>query len=75
MARCTVGYLFDTNVEDGGEGFLIGLHSSKDPETGGITFAGNAIKHKKGEPYLVDCNITRMNADTTTTPCFPLRSL
>jgi hypothetical protein len=64
MAHCTVGYLFDTNVEDGGEGFLIGLHrcanfkvplrdvrfSSKDPETGRIRFAGNAIKHKKGGP-------------------------
>ena len=89
MAHCTVGYLFDTNVEDGGQGFLIGLHrcanfkvplrdvrhSSKDPVTGRITFAGNAIKHKKGEPYLVDCNVTGMNAGTTTSPCFPLRSL
>jgi hypothetical protein len=89
MAHCTVGYLFDTNVEDGGEGFLIGLHrcanfkvplrdvrfSSKDPVTGRISFAGNEIKHKKGEPYLVDCNVTGMNAGTTTTPCFPLRSL
>ena len=89
MAHCTVGYLFDTNVEDGGEGFLIGLHrcanfkvplrdvrfSSKDPTTGRISFAGNEIKHKKGEPYLVDCNVTGMNAGTTTMPCFPLRSL
>jgi hypothetical protein len=84
------GNLFDTNVENGGEGFLIGLHrcgnfevplrdvrySSKDPETGGrITFAGNDIKHKKGGPYLVDCNVTGMNVGTTTTPCFPLRYL
>ncbi len=91
MAHCTVGYLFDTNVEDGGEGegFLIGLHrcanfkvllrdvrySSKDPETERITFAGNAIKHKKGGPYLLDCNVTGMNAGTTTTSCFPLRTL
>ncbi len=50
-------YIFDTHAEDGGEGFLIGLHrcanfkvplrdvrfSSKDPETGRISFAGNAI--------------------------------
>ena len=26
MAHCTVGYCFDMNVEDGGDGFLIGLH-------------------------------------------------
>jgi hypothetical protein len=78
MAHCTVGYLFDTDVENGGEGFLIGLHrcanfkiplrdvrySSKDPITGKISFAGNAVKHKKGEPYLVDCNVTGMNAGT-----------
>ncbi len=89
MDHCTVGYLFDTIVEDGGEGFLIGVHrcanfkvplcdvrfSSKDPATGRISFAGNAIKNKKGEPYLVDCNVTGMNAGTPTTQYFPLRSL
>ena len=89
MAHCTVGYLFDTNVENGGEGFLIGLHrcanfkvplrdvrhSSKDPVSGKITFVGNAIKHKKGEPHLVDCNVTGMNAGTSQNPCFPLRQL
>ena len=79
MAHCTVGYfLFNTNVENGGEGFLIGLHrcanfkiplrdvrySSKDPVSGKISFVGNAINHKKGEPYLVDCNVTGMNAGT-----------
>jgi hypothetical protein len=35
----------------------------------------NAVKHKKGEPYLVDCNVTGMNAGTPQIPCFPLRSL
>jgi hypothetical protein len=48
---------------------------ANDPVTGRVTFAGNAIKHKKGEPYLVDCNVTGMTAGTTTAPCFPLRSL
>ena len=89
MAHCTVGYMFDTDVENGGEGFLIGLHrcanfkvplrdvrhSSKDPVSGKITFVGNAIKHKKGEPYLVDCNVTGMNPGTPQIPSFPLRSL
>jgi hypothetical protein len=89
MAHCTVGYYFDTDVERGGEGFLIGLHrcanfkvplrdvrhSSKDPVTGKITFAGNAIKHVKGVPYLVDCNVTGSNPGTSTVPCFPLKLL
>ncbi len=82
MVHCTVGYLFDTHVENGGEGFLIGLHrcanfkiplrdmrhSSKDSVSGEISFAGN-------EPYLVDCNVTGLNAGTPQVPCFPLRSL
>ena len=89
MAHCTVGYCFDSTVENGGEGFLIGLHrcanfkvplrdvrfSSKDPVTNKITFAGNAIKHPKGVPYLVDCNVTGSNPGTATVPCFPLKLL
>ena len=89
MAHCTVGYCFDMNVEDGGDGFLIGLHrcanfkvplrdvrySRKDPITNKITFAGNAIKHPKGVPYLVDCNVTGSNPGTATVPCFPLKLL
>jgi hypothetical protein len=73
MAHCCVGYLFDGEVENGGDGFLISCdrcasfkmplrnsfyHSSRDPESGKLTFKGNAIKHKKGEPYLVDCSVT-----------------
>jgi hypothetical protein len=46
-----------------------------DPITGKISFAGNAVKHKKGEPYLIDCNVTGMNAGTPQIPCFPLRYL
>ncbi len=26
MAHCTVGYCFDSNVEDVGDGYLIGVH-------------------------------------------------
>ena len=89
MAHCTVGYLFESNVEDGGQGFLIGCHrcagykvplrdirySSKDPQTGKTTFKGNPIKHKKDEPYLVDCNVTGSNPGTPTAPCFPLKGV
>jgi hypothetical protein len=89
MAHCTVGYYFDTNVESGGNGFLIGVHrcanfkvplrdvrfSTKDPLTNKTTFAGNAIKHPKGVPYLVDCNVTGSNSGTSSVPCFPLKLL
>ena len=57
MAHCTVGYYFDTDVEQGGQGFLLGLHrcanfkvplrdvrfSTKDPVTQRTSFAGNPI--------------------------------
>ena len=87
--HCTVGYYFDTDVEQGGEGFLIGLHrcanfkvplrdvrfSTKDPVTQRTSFVGNPIKHRKGVPYLVDCNVTGSNPGTSTVPCFPLQVL
>ena len=89
MAHCTVGYCFDSNVEDGGNGYLIGLnrcanfkvplrdvrYSSKDPVTNRISFVGNPIKYPKGIPYLVDCNVTGSNPGTATVPCFPLKLL
>jgi hypothetical protein len=64
MAYCTVGYYFDSDVGNGRDGFLIGVHrcanfkvplrdvrySSKDPVTNRIKFAGNAIKRPKGVP-------------------------
>ena len=89
MAHATVGMLFDGSVEDGGKGFLIGLHrccahkvplrdikySSRDPVTGKITFKGNKVKYKKGIPYLVDCNVTGSNPGTPTQPFFPLQRL
>ena len=38
-------------------------------------FKGNALKHKKGEPYLVDCNVTGSDVGSATKPCFPLLNL
>jgi hypothetical protein len=89
MAHCCVGYLFDGHLEDGGDGFLISCdrcasfkmplrnsyHSSRDADSGKLKFKGNAIKHKKGEPYLVDCNVTGSDVGTATKPCFPLLNL
>ena len=89
MAHCTVGYLFDGEVENGGQGFLIALHrcqapriplrnvyfSSRDPVTGKISFKGNAIKHHVGVPYNIDCNVTGSNRGTPDKPCFPVKSV
>lgn len=89
MVHCLVGYLFTDDPELGGQGFLIACnrcagfkvplrdirYSSRDPVTKKLTFVGNAIKHAKGIPYLVDCNVTGSNPGTPTTPCFPLKSL
>jgi hypothetical protein len=91
MVHCLVGYLFTDDPELGGQGFLIGCnrcaglkvslrgirYSSRDPVTKKLTFTGNPIKHAKGIPYLVDCNVTGTgsNPETPTKPCFPLKSL
>jgi hypothetical protein len=89
MANYPVGYYFNSDVKNGGDGFLIGLHrcanfkvplrdvrfSTKDPMTK-IIFAGSAIKHPKGVPYIVDCNVTGSNrVATSSVPCFPLKPL
>jgi hypothetical protein len=88
MAHCCVGYMFDGNVEAGGEGFLISCdrvesykmplrnsyHASRD-EAGKLKYKGNAVKHTKGEPFLVDCTVTGVNPGTPTNPCFPLQKL
>ena len=48
---------------------------SRDPETGKLTFKGNAVKHRKGEPFLVDCNVTESDVGTPTEPKFALKFL
>jgi hypothetical protein len=83
MTHCCVGYLFDGDVEDGGDGFLISCdrvasykrplrnsyQSSRD-ETGKLKYKGNAVIHTKGVPYLVDCTVTGVNLGTPTNPCY-----
>jgi hypothetical protein len=50
-------------------------HSSRDPASGKLTYKGNAIKHTKGQPYLVDCSVTGSDVGSATKPCFPLLNL
>ncbi len=89
MAHCTVGYLFDSDVEEGGQGFLIGAHrcagfkiplrdiryASKYPVSNRTVFKGNAIKHHKGVPHMVNCNVAGSKVGTPTEPTFPLKLL
>ena len=89
MVHCTVGYLFADDPDLGGEGFLIGCNrcagfkvpsrdiriATRDPLTKKLTYKGNPIKHPKGIPFLVDCNVTGTNPGTPTNPCFPLKTL
>ena len=89
MGHATVGFLFRGSPENGGKGFLIGLHrcegfkvplcdvrhSSKDPVTGRTRYRGNPIKHHKGVPYKVDCNVTGSDVGTATDPKFALSEL
>jgi hypothetical protein len=70
--------VFNGDVEDGGEGFLISCdrcinykmplcnsyHSSRDELTGKIKFKRNAIKNVKGVPILVDGHGRRHNNKT-----------
>jgi hypothetical protein len=81
--------MFVGNVEEGGEGFLISCdrvasykmplrnsyHASRD-ENGKLKYKGNAVKHTKGVPFLVDCTVTGVNpSGTPTNPCYPLQKL
>ena len=50
-------------------------HPSRDPETGKLSFKGNPVKHHKGEPFLVDCNVTGSDVGTPADPKFALKYL
>ena len=49
-------------------------HSSKG-EDGRTRYRGNPIKHRRGEPYLIDCNVTGSDRGTPTNPKFALKDL
>jgi len=50
------------------------FEASKDAE-GRTRYRGNPIKHRKGEPYLIDCNVTGSDRGSPTNPKFALRDL
>jgi hypothetical protein len=89
MGHATVGYMFWDNPENGGKGFLIGLHRCQnfkvvarttnvttiDPITKKQKRKGNPVKHKLGDVVLVDCNVKGSDIGTPTDPKFALRTL
>jgi hypothetical protein len=87
MAVAIVGYAFDTNVENGGHGLKIGLFRCQGAriakklqrervvdENGNYRYSGPVIR-RKGDTYLVDCNVTGSDEGTSDKPKFSLLSL
>ena len=89
MGHGTVGFCFDNDPEQGGAGYLIGLHRCQsfrvmqkqvreqtiDAVTGKRKSKGNAIKSHRGDLVLTDCNVTGSNYGTASKPKFPLMEL
>ncbi len=89
MEHGTVGFCVDNDLEQGGTGYLIGLHRCQsykvmqrkvlqqtiDEETGKRTSKGNPVKYNRGDLVLTDCNVTGSDNGTVTKPKFPLMEL
>ncbi len=76
MAHATVGYFFNGNPENGGEGVLLHIQrcqTFKVAQRGYRGKGGRVIK--KGDCILTDCNVTGTNTGTTDKPKFALRPL
>jgi hypothetical protein len=76
MAHATVGYCFDGNPENGGEGLLIGLNRCQAYKVAQKAYRGKSgIKVVKGDCLLTDCNVTGTDVGTPDKPKFALRAL
>jgi hypothetical protein len=85
----TWDYCFDGDPEQGGKGYLIGLHRCQsykvvqrkineqtlDVQTGKRSSKGNAVKLNRVNLILTDCNVTGSNYGTSTKHKFPLHEL
>ncbi len=67
--------IIDAKRQSNFVGMKVTRDFGKTAVSGKLKFKGNAIKHKKGEPYLVDCNVTGSDVGTATKPCYPLLNL
>ncbi len=76
MAHATVGYLFNGNPENGGDGLLIGLNRCQAFKVAQRSYTGKGgMKVAKGDYILTDCNVTGTDTGTPDKPIFTLRHL
>jgi hypothetical protein len=76
MAHATVGYLFNGNPENGGEGLLLGLNRCQAFKVAQRSYKGKGgSKVTKGGCLLTDCNVTGTDTGTPDKPKFALRQL
>ncbi len=69
MAHATVGYCFNGNLEDGGEGLLISLTRCQAFKVAQKAYRGKGgVKIVKGDCLLTDCNVTGTDVGTQTNP-------
>ncbi len=76
MAHATVGYCFNGNPEDGGEGLLISLTRCQAYKVAQKAYRGKGgVKIVKGDCLLTDCNVAGTDVGTPDKPKFALRTL
>jgi hypothetical protein len=76
MQQYTVGYLFNGNPENGGEGLLLGLNRCQAFKIAQRSYKGKGgTKVAKGDCLLTDCNVTGTDTGTPDKPKFALRHL
>ena len=89
MGHATVGICFTDSPELGCTGFVISLQRcqgykvcrkttkevTKNKETGRNESKNNAVKNKKGDLVLIDCNVTGTDTGTPSNPKFALKGL
>ena len=76
MAHATVGYYFNGDPENGGEGLLLHLQRCQAYKVAQRGYRGKGGKPvKKGDLTLTDCNVTGTDTGTPDKPKFALRPL
>ncbi len=76
MAHAIVGFCFEGNPENGGEGSLIGLNLCQAFKVAQKAYRGKGgVKVVKGDCLLTDCNVTGTDIGSPDKPKFALRAL
>ena len=76
MAHATVGYFFNEDPENGGDGVLIQMQRCQAFKVAQKSYRGKGgVTVKKGDCILTDCNVTGTDIGTPDKPKFALRLL